>query len=110
MQRALELGAPIVAGGYIGGQLPRDASILTVRPGLQARIRSSMVKRFVRAFGEEAQPYFDLPTGADTAREIKVINPMLGLSVTEEEIRIRGLPATPRLVVITMAPLAARMP
>lgn len=86
LQRALELGAPIVAGGYIGGQLPRDASILTVRPGLQARIRSSMVKRFVRAFGEEAQPYFDLPTGADTAREIKVINPMLGLSVTEEEI------------------------
>lgn len=87
LQKALELGAPLVAGGYLAGQLPKDASLMTLRPGVLVKVRTPMVNRFVRFFGEEARPYFELaPANAAPAREIVVINPMLGLSVREEEI------------------------
>lgn len=85
IQRALEIGAPLIAGGYIGGQLPRDASTVTLRPGLQARLRTSMVNRFVRHFGEEARPYFEVPDRGRTP-EVTIVNPMLGLDVGEDEI------------------------
>lgn len=87
LQQALQWGAPIVAGGYIGGQVPRDGAVMSVRPGQQARIRSKLVERFAAALGEKVRSYFELPASpADDAREITVINPMLGLVVTEDEI------------------------
>jgi tRNA(Ile)-lysidine synthase TilS/MesJ len=87
LQKALELGAPLVAGGYLAGQLPKDASLMTLRPGVLVKVRTPMVNRFVKFFGEEARPYFELPRAqAEPGREIVVINPMLGLSVREEEI------------------------
>lgn len=94
LQQALQWGAPIVAGGYIGGQVPRDGAVMSVRPGQQARIRSKLVERFAAALGEDAKPYFELPpaAGGEDAREVTVINPMLGLVVTEEEI-IRAISA-----------------
>ncbi len=87
LQKALELGAPLVAGGYLGGQLPRDAATMSIRPGQQARPRAALIKRFVRAFGDAARPYFSLGrSDADADREITVINPMLGFAVLEDEI------------------------
>jgi tRNA(Ile)-lysidine synthase TilS/MesJ len=87
LQKALELGAPLVAGGYLAGQLPRDASVMKLRPGQMVKMRTSMVNRFVRFFGEEARPYFELTrAGEDATRELIVVNPMLGLSVREDEI------------------------
>jgi hypothetical protein len=76
-----------VAGGYLAGQLPKDASVMTLSPGVMVRVRTPMVERFVRYFGEEARPYFELTqANAGVLPEIAVINPMLGLSVREEEI------------------------
>lgn len=87
LQKALEMGAPLVAGGYLGGQLPRDASTVTVRPGLQVKLRTALVNRFARAFGEEARSYFELARNpSEASKEIVIINPMLGRTVTEEEI------------------------
>jgi len=87
VHKAVEMDVPLIAGGYIGGQLPRDASRVTIRPGVQAKVRSPMVNRFVTFFGEEARSYFDLRlTAGDPAREITVINPMLGLALREEEL------------------------
>lgn len=86
VQRAVEMDVPLVAGGYIGGQLPRDAARVVLRPGLQAGRRSPMVERMVRHFGEGARPYFTIRPGVDPAREITVINPMLGLAIREDEI------------------------
>jgi len=87
LQRAIETGAPLVAGGYLAGQLPKDASLMTLRPGILSKVRAPMVSRFVRHFGEEARPYFELPqTRGDVERQVVVINPMLGLSVSEKEI------------------------
>jgi hypothetical protein len=46
-----------------------------------------MVNRYVKSFGEEARPYFELAHIAQApSKEVVVINPMLGLSVTEDEI------------------------
>lgn len=87
LQKALEVGAPLVAGGYLGGQLPKDAAMMTIRPALQARLRSAMVNRFVQSFGDDARRYFALNRpNADAEREIVVINPMLGFVVPEDEI------------------------
>jgi tRNA(Ile)-lysidine synthase TilS/MesJ len=86
LQKAQQLGAPIVAGGYIGGQVPRDGAVMSVVPGQQARIRSPMVNRFASALGDVVRPYFELPEGDCSLREITVINPMLGLALTEAEI------------------------
>lgn len=87
LQKAVEVGAPLVAGGYLSGQLPRDAATLTLRPSQSDRPRAAMIHRYVRAFGEAARPYFTLGRTADhQTREITVINPMLGFALPEEEI------------------------
>lgn len=83
---AMQHGARLIAGGYLGGQLPRDASALRLRPGRTSTIRQSMIGRFVGHFGAEAGAYFELPENASSDTEIMVINPMLGLSVGEAEI------------------------
>ena len=97
LQRALELGAPLVAGGYLGGQLPRDACTMTVRP--DTKLRSAMVERYARAFGAQARRYFAVvPRAGEEGRDIAVINPMLGLCVSE------------RQIVDALAPLGWRRP
>ncbi|MGF1528568.1 MAG: hypothetical protein ACFCBW_17495 [Candidatus Competibacterales bacterium] len=86
LQQALQLGAPVVAGGYIGGQVPRDGAVMMIRAGAQGqRARSAMVERFASHLGEGVRAYFELPQGREN-REIAVINPMLGITVTEEQI------------------------
>ncbi|TGD98920.1 hypothetical protein [Methylobacterium nonmethylotrophicum] len=87
LQRALELRVPIVAGGYLGGQVPRDGAVMTLRPGRQARIRTALVNRFVGALGEGARRYFDLPGAAEGDPEVVVVNPMLGVALSEEAIK-----------------------
>lgn len=85
LQKAMEVGAPIIAGGYLAGQLPRGGAIMEFRLGAQARLRQPMVERFVRAFGEEARSYFQLRVeGGEHA--IAVINPMLAIEIAEDEI------------------------
>lgn len=86
LQQALAMNIPLVAGGYIGGQVPRDGAVMTVRPGQQARIRSRMVDRFAAVLGDGVRPYFDLPSPDEDMREIVVVNPMLGLTIAEAEI------------------------
>jgi len=85
LQRALELGAQLVAGGYLGGQLPRDACTMTVRP--DTKMRAAMVDRYERVFGSEARRYFSvIPRAGAEGHDIHVINPMLGLCLTEQQI------------------------
>ena len=87
IHKALELDVPLIAGGYLGGQLPRDSAMLKIRPRMQAKLRSPMVHRFVNFLGEEARAFFELyPATKGPDREITVINPMLGLAIREEEI------------------------
>lgn len=82
---ALQQGAPIIAGGYIGGQLPRDSALLRLHLGARSKAGNDAVERFVGHFGEEARRYFELESDV-RKREIVVINPLLGLSLSEQEI------------------------
>ena len=82
-------GVRVIAGGYVGGQVPKDAAVLHLDPSKQTKMREAMVKRFVEHFGKDANQYFSLLGERGIDREphkIAVVNPMLGLSVTEEEI------------------------
>jgi tRNA(Ile)-lysidine synthase TilS/MesJ len=83
---ALQHRAPIVAGGYIGGQLPKDTPILKLNLRASRNLRSSALQRFIGHFGEEAKLYFDIADEEKGPAELIVINPMLGMSIGEEQI------------------------
>lgn len=87
LQRAIQLRAPIVAGGYLGGQVPRNGAMIAFREQGQAKARSAMVARFGAALGKDAEQYFELPPAAPDAHEILIVNPMLALAVDEDEIK-----------------------
>lgn len=82
---AIDQNIPMIAGGYIGGQLPKDTAIFRLNLNANAPLRASSVRRFVGHFGSDAKQYFDLPADAAN-REIIVVNPMLGLMVSEHDI------------------------
>jgi tRNA(Ile)-lysidine synthase TilS/MesJ len=87
LQKALELGIGLVAGGYLGGQVPRSGGLMRVKPGRQGRMRRGIVEQMVGRVGEQARRYFELPLppGAEE-REIVIVNPMLGVDLEEAEI------------------------
>jgi len=82
---ALQQNIPIIAGGYIGGQLPKDTAYFRINLKANAQQRAAAVKRFVGHFGDDAADYFGLPPNA-ADRDVVVINPMLGLMLREDEI------------------------
>lgn len=81
--------APIVAGGYIGGQVPKDAAMMELDLDVLARSRQNMESNYVKFFGEEAFKYMSLDTSfveRSSFKNILIINPMLTVAVTEEQI------------------------
>jgi hypothetical protein len=94
LRTAVRQRIPIVAGGYIGGQVPTDAAVIRIRPRTHAKSREASLQKYVEALGPEARGYFDLPTDGDGDREVVVINPMLGVGKSEaaivEDVRAIG--------------------
>lgn len=88
LRKAIELKVGLVAGGYLGGQVPRHGGLMRVRPSRQARMRQGAVEQMVGRLGEQARPYFELPpaAGADDDPEIVIVNPMLGVDLDEQDI------------------------
>lgn len=88
LKTALQVRAPLIAGGYLGGQVPRDAAVLPLDLRTQAAAREIAVQRYVEHFGPGARAYFDahaaLPAEGDA--RIQILNPMLALDVTEDEV------------------------
>ena len=64
---ALEKSVPIIAGGYIGGQVPKDSVIMLMDLDVQARFRSESIKRYLRNFGPEAETLLRDERGAGEA-------------------------------------------
>jgi hypothetical protein len=87
LRTAVRYGAPLVAGGYIGGQVPRDAAVLVIDMEKQERLRATTLARTVGSFGPEAARYFSTAAakGASLPR-VTVINPMLSVNVSEAQI------------------------
>jgi 7-cyano-7-deazaguanine synthase in queuosine biosynthesis len=86
---ALMHGAKLIAGGYIGGQVPKDTAILELNLDLYMKTREATIGRFETSFGEDTRKYFDIPEALlanSQMKKITVLNPMLALNVSEEEI------------------------
>lgn len=84
---ALQNQTPIIAGGYIGGQVPKDAAVIEYDIERQNRFRKKKLDSLTKSFGANANNYFDIPEHLLFGiKKIKIINPMLTLSLSEEEI------------------------
>jgi len=86
---ALMHGSRLIAGGYIGGQVPKDTAVLELNLDLYTKTRESTIGRYETSFGEDTRKYFDIPQellSTSQMRKVTVLNPMLALNVSEEVI------------------------
>lgn len=87
IKTALQNGTFLIAGGYIGGQVPKDSAIMTINLQRKKQMDQIALKRYATYFGEEAYRYFGLDDSLyDQGDKITVINPMLTMHVSEEKI------------------------
>lgn len=86
---ALQHDAPIVAGGYIGGQVPKDAAMMDIDLSVLIKSRQTMQSRYTDFFGETAMKYLRLPENLVERSRLKnvlIVNPLLTVQVSEEQI------------------------
>ena len=78
----------LIAGGYLGGQVPKDAAVMKIDIGQQEVLRKKRLEKYRSAFGETASQYFGIPPNLINSENsiITILNPMLTLLATEEEI------------------------
>jgi hypothetical protein len=84
---ALQHGAPIVAGGYIGGQVPKDAAMMDIDLKLLIKTRQTMQSKYKESFGSDSDRYMQIsPELLSTSQfqKILIVNPMLTVTLTEE--------------------------
>jgi tRNA(Ile)-lysidine synthase TilS/MesJ len=87
IKAALQNNTFLIAGGYIGGQVPKDSAIMVINLQRKKQMDQIALKRYVAHFGEEAYRYFGLDDRLYAQGDkITVINPMLTLHVSEEKI------------------------
>lgn len=82
---ALEKGAPLVAGGFTSGQLPKNTLIYKPLTPLFNSLRAAKADKMAKVMGDEVKQYFGLqvPLSAD---DIHCFNPLPTLKVTEHQI------------------------
>jgi hypothetical protein len=84
---ALEQNVPVVAGGYLGGQVPKDSVVLEIKPRILSASRRQSDTIFAQRLGDDAPRYFHLRTeGVETDRKVIVVNPLLAFDYHESEI------------------------
>lgn len=89
IKMALLYEAPIVAGGYIGGQIPKNASMLNMNLIQKEQMKRPMYEKYNTLFGSGSGKFFFVRDSliANSARNsITIINPMLTLPIGEDEI------------------------
>jgi tRNA(Ile)-lysidine synthase TilS/MesJ len=85
---ALQNGVSIVAGGYLGGQLPRGKAHIELNRNLMARMRESDLAKYERHLGAVARNYFALHANNadDSDNVICVVNPLVAFDYDEAQI------------------------
>lgn len=86
---ALEKNIPTIAGGYLGGQVPKDAAVIRFDIAAHLKARESTLKKYEETFGLAARRYFGIdPNVIDRSSlpYLNVINPMLTLDVSEADV------------------------
>jgi len=99
IKTALQMNIPLIVGGYISGQVPRDAAVLDYEPRSRQKLRLRTVAQMVKHFGEDARKYYGIrEEWLDRAEKIVILNPMLTLDYRES------------VIYETIAPLGWRAP
>lgn len=80
---AAHWGIRVIVGGYIGGQVPKDAAMMKLDLDALGRTRQASTDRYLKAFGDEGSRFFQLPEES-SVRQVTVINPLLAVPYGEE--------------------------
>jgi predicted PP-loop superfamily ATPase len=86
---AIKHEVPIVAGGYIGGQVPKDSAIIELNLEVLIKTRQSMQAKYTLYFGNDSKRYMQVPErllSSHSMSNILILNPMLTEEVSEDEI------------------------
>lgn len=87
IKTALQNSIFLIAGGYIGGQVPKDSAIMTLSTSRKKQMDQLSLKRYTTYFGPETFRYFGLDESLyDRTDKLTIINPMLTLTISEAEI------------------------
>ena len=76
---------PIVAGGYLGGQIPSEKGLMKQKLSASIKTRSILNKNLEGKFSQDALQLFSYTTN-NFQSEIYVINPMAYLNISEKNI------------------------
>lgn len=83
---AVQNAASLIAGGYIGGQVPRDAAVMRVDVGATPN-RVTTEQKLTTFFGRGAERFFKVTdTPGSAGAHVTIINPMLTVRVTEHQL------------------------
>ncbi len=85
IKTALQMKIPLIAGGYISGQVPKDT--VTYPLNLDRKIKSDkkLIENYTKHFGIESKKYFGIESlNQDT--KITLLNPLLAVDYNENEI------------------------
>ena len=74
---------PLIAGGYIGGQIPEKSGMLKISPNLFRESRKRQIEKLKNSVGKEAESYMNVESS--NFHPI-IINPLLGLNYDEKYI------------------------
>lgn len=87
---ALQNNIPIIAGGYISGQVPKDSAVMNIDLSFQSKSKEITTTKYTKYWGLDTSKYFGLPESLllqyKFENNISVINPMLAVILSEEEI------------------------
>lgn len=77
---ALSHQVSLIAGGYLGGQVPKNGAMLSLDINRQRSLRKAGTQKFTDRLGAEAQRMFDLPEIVPGQQSVvNVVNPLLAI-------------------------------
>ncbi|MBF0398130.1 MAG: hypothetical protein HQK78_15230, partial [Desulfobacterales bacterium] len=77
---------PIVAGGYIDGQMPSSGGVIRTDSKFFKEENEKKRMYFVSKFGEKINNYYKIPECSENQIYPVIINPMLGLEYSENKV------------------------
>ena len=89
IKTAISMEIPVIAGGYLGGQVPKDAAVMELSAGKLARFREGALDHYQEHFGDAARKFFGIPAKVIEKlgdNKLFVVNPMLGWNYDVPEI------------------------
>ncbi len=89
LNTALEKEIPLIAGGYLAGQTPRDAAVVKLELATGHIARTATVKQFEEHLGPESLSYFQLDpvlVERSSLDHLHLLNPLVASPQTEESI------------------------